>query len=436
MSLSHKSAGVALARRRAASIVFAVFHALGLSFDIYRPRYFASFVLASSSILSLLIYFSGWMSMAQACGWLLVPSIGLLGLLALGRGEGAVAFRAVLARGLWAGSFATLAYDLVRMPLAHAGAPVFKAISYFGTLLLNVPRPTMASEIVGWSYHLSNGLGFAVMYALLFARASAVTAVVWGVLLEVLMLLTPYAEIFGYGRSAGFIAVSMGAHVCYGLGLWASMRYLSRRSAEVRPLRTRERGLMAGAWMAGPVALALIAADFHNLHASSIPTSPPSDLGPDLYVTWNVPEVDRIGAIWLMRRWVNPRARFYFVKPMSRVAYGIPFDLPEAEIRRSYALSTFETTLRKIEKENEPAMVLLARMCHRSEMQSWLAPSSGPETGLLDEVNRRLAGCRELDACLDQGMAWFDETYARLSRPPSSGVVPPARSLRTRPPAG
>src|SRR5262245_63356558 len=94
MSLSHMSDDVVHATRRAASIVFATIRALGLSADIYRPRYLAAFVLAFSSILSLLIYFSGWMSMAQACGWLLVPSIGLLGLLALGRGEEAVVFRA------------------------------------------------------------------------------------------------------------------------------------------------------------------------------------------------------------------------------------------------------------------------------------------------------------------------------------------------------
>ena len=143
----------------------------GLSGELLRPAQLIAFCLASSSIGSLLLYFSGWVSMPVAARGLLLPSLALLAVVtwwAARTGREALLRR--IGVGIWAGSLATLAYDLVRVPLAHAGLPVFKAISYFGTVILSVPHPPVASELVGWSYHFSNGVGFALMYTLLVHR--------------------------------------------------------------------------------------------------------------------------------------------------------------------------------------------------------------------------------------------------------------------------
>src|SRR5437899_3630835 len=181
--------------------------------------------LGASSIATLLLYFYGVAELGHSVRVLLVPStVALVVLTVWARRTGRQELYDRIMGGLWAGLFASLAYDVARIPIAHAGIPVFRAISYFGTVFLGQPKPTLASEVVGWAYHLSNGVGFGLMYATLFSRPRWSTAVAWGILLELSMLYTPYAEVFGYQRTWTFFAITMGAHVCYGLGLWAGLR--------------------------------------------------------------------------------------------------------------------------------------------------------------------------------------------------------------------
>jgi hypothetical protein len=317
--------------------------------------------------------------------------------------------------------------------LAHAGIPVFKAISYFGTAILSAPRPTALSELVGWGFHFSNGVGFAVMYALLVRRPRWWTAVGWGVLLEAMMLATPYAEVFGYRRSWSFVATSLGAHVVYGLGLWLGLLRcpaLVDAPDAVASARAPWRGRALAAWLAAPAVIGVIAVDFHSLHAASIPASPPPYLGPGLLVTWHTPEPDRIGAIWLTSRFIDSAARFHFVEPMSRIPYGTPFDVPEADIRRSTTRSTFEVLLDRSGKSSDPALRRLARFCHATEVQPWRIDPGGEDGELARALTARLGECPALGACLDRGLAWFDETYARLSR--SSVVGLPEEGSRSR----
>jgi hypothetical protein len=126
------------------------------------------FVAGSLSILSLLSYFLGIYSFLRGATWLLIIEIFCLSALCLSTNRhGKDQVRDLLLSGLWAGALATLAYDVVRIPVAHSGIPVFKAISYFGTVLLGVQSPTPLSEVLGWAYHLSNGVSFGLMYVAL-----------------------------------------------------------------------------------------------------------------------------------------------------------------------------------------------------------------------------------------------------------------------------
>jgi len=377
-------------------------------FPILTPAGALAFILASTSIGSLLIYFLGWLSFPTAVWLLLMPASILLALVSVwARGARPELYRRI-ALGLWAGSFATLAYDIVRVPLIHAGIPIFKAISYFGTLLTGSPNPSFLSELLGWTYHFSNGIGFAIMYTMLVPRIGLVTAVIWGVVLEVVMLATPYAEIFGYQRSGRFLAITVGAHVFYGIGLWLSARWLERSAP----------GISAGrlaAWLAGPILIGLTAWDFHALHARTIPASPPPFIGPHVYVTWDVPEPDRFGAIWLMRTYVDTQATFHFIEPMSHMSFGIPFDLPEAEIRRETDKATFQVVLERAGRQDDPAMQSLSRMCYMTEIRPWALVSDPASTELASDLRRRLGDCQRMSDCLEEGLAWFAETYKQLS---------------------
>src|SRR4030095_7127966 len=138
------------------------------------------FLLSSLSILSLLSYFLGLGPFARLTSVMLaIEILGIVFLVIWMKRTKKTELSDRLIRGLWAGALATLAYDVVRVPIAHAGMPVFKAISYFGTVFMGIESPTPLSEAVGWAYHLSNGVSFALMYVVMISRPGPVTAVLW-----------------------------------------------------------------------------------------------------------------------------------------------------------------------------------------------------------------------------------------------------------------
>jgi hypothetical protein len=101
------------------------------------------FGLGALSVASLLLYFYGVGRFVRVSVVLLsLETAGLIGLTWFARRRGWTDVTRLMSRGLWAGCMATLVYDAVRVPIAHMGVPVFKAISYFGTVLLGIDHPT------------------------------------------------------------------------------------------------------------------------------------------------------------------------------------------------------------------------------------------------------------------------------------------------------
>ncbi len=362
----------------------------------------------SLSVGSLLLYFFGIASFARLS--ITCSAIEILTLLALAWWAWSTSCqeaKRLLIGGIWAGCLATVAYDLVRVPIVHAGIPVFKAISYFGTVLLGQERPTAASEVVGWAYHFSNGVSFALMYAAMARRPGPVTAVIWGLVLEGAMLLTPYAEVFGYQREPRFMAITIGSHVVYGLVLWLCLRSYGRSARPLSP-----------AWMASGLLLAgfglsAMAADFNGLYARKIPPSPPAYVGPHLYTAWNVPEPDRVAAIWVMQRFVDRDAVFSFIEPFDRVKFGTPFDMPEASVRRS---ATHSATERLIATRGLRSRKLdeLSQMTDLAEITPWLLVANPEPAALAGQVREAaVSSCGKTlhVRCLPAVMRTLDSWY-------------------------
>lgn len=375
----------------------------------YRFSRILIFVFSSLSIASLLLYFQGvspfvWL----ACITLTVELAGLLGVAVAARTSGESEPLNVLASGLWAGCLATLAYDVVRVPIAYSGIPVFKAISYFGTTFLGVESPTFFSETIGWAYHLSNGVSFGLMYAALIRKPGPVTAVLWGMTLEGVMLLTPYAEVFGYRRDAKFLAITIGAHAVYGLVLWLGLRLWD--TSRQRPKVTH----IVSGFLCVPLGLSVMAFDFNKRYASVLPPSPPPYMGPNLYTTWDVPEPDRIVAMWVFHRFAEPQATFRFIQPFDKIQYGTPFDLPEAEIRRHEIQSATEYLIEQKGLTADAKLAKLARMTHLNEVTPWML-ATDPEAGQLTEILRARAdqhcGKSLHGDCLQRLFAFLDQWY-------------------------
>lgn len=375
------------------------------------------FVLSSFSILSLLLYFVGIVRFRDSALWLLaIECTGILILLYSAKRLRINGLPQLLSAGLWAGALATLAYDIVRIPVAHSGIPVFKAISYFGTVLLGVQSPTPLSETLGWAYHLSNGVSFGLMYAALVKKPRLYSAVIWGLTLEAVMLMTPYAEVFGYRRDAKFFAITIGAHAVYGAVLYLALRWWTTTgSFQISTSRFQlKRAHIAAGLLLVPLGLALIATDSYRRYSTRLPPSPPAYMGPHLYTTWDVAEPDRIVAMWITQRFVDPQATFYFIKPFDPLRYGQPFDVPEAEIRRHGIRSATQFLLDERGLNSDAKLNTLARMTYLNEVTPWML-ASDPEAGQLTQRLRLAAdkhcGQNLNTNCVEQLFSELDQIY-------------------------
>src|SRR5262249_26380560 len=111
--------------------------------------------------------------------------------------------------------------------------PLFKVFPRFGAMILGQPleQPSYsaAAQVLGWIYHFSNGATFGVMYVAMVgdaARRHWAWAIAMAVGIEFAMLLTPYPQTFGIPVTALFVAVTLTAHVIFGVGLGLSARRL------------------------------------------------------------------------------------------------------------------------------------------------------------------------------------------------------------------
>lgn len=133
--------------------------------------------------------------------------------------------------GLPAGLAATLAYDGIRYLLLATGIigfDPFKSHPIFGMLITGQPVTTTTSILVGWTYHLWNGISFAIIYTLVAGRAHWGYAIAWALLLEVAWV-TAMPSVVEIGLTRDLVIVGIVGHGAYGLALAGVARRWIRR---------------------------------------------------------------------------------------------------------------------------------------------------------------------------------------------------------------
>lgn len=86
---------------------------------------------------------------------------------------------------------------------------------------------------------------------------------------------------------------------------------------------------------------------------------------PSLWVTRRRPKLDRVACPWLIRRFLDPQARFLFVEPsevenVANESGAMPFDIKDIELSHVGERCTFDTMLRLFGLEEEPSLARLA----------------------------------------------------------------------------
>lgn len=185
----------------------------------------ACFLLCFTSIAALLAKVYGVASMQPVTLAALLPSsLALGGIWVWANRSGRQYLAAALAIGFIAGLAASLGYDLARVPFHMMGQRIFAPISAYGVWIAESGRSSRFTESIGWAYHLSNGLTFAIMYALFMRNRHWGWAVLWACMLETLAILCPFGRIFSVRGNYTTIAIAYMGHVAYGIPLGLMVR--------------------------------------------------------------------------------------------------------------------------------------------------------------------------------------------------------------------
>jgi hypothetical protein len=130
-----------------------------------------------------------------------------------------------------------------------------------------------------------------------------------------------------------------------------------------------------------------------------------------VWVTRRNIRVDRIASAWLIRRWIDPQARFKFVVGKDYVPEPgeLRFDMFDAEFTHDGDQCTFEVLLRLL-PDGDPALQCVAEVVHDIDLKDH--KFGRPETeGIAGLLTGLAAGLDADEDRLEQGASLFENLY-------------------------
>ena len=126
------------------------------------------------------------------------------------------------------------------------------------------------------------------------------------------------------------------------------------------------------------------------------------------------PEIDRVGSAWLIRHFIDPKARFIFGSDPAKHRDAIPYDMFDVEFTHHGDDCTFETLVKRF-GISDKAVSKIAEMVHDADLEDGKFQTT--ECSGIDQVLKGWAksGLSD-DDLLKRGGECFDALYQQLRR--------------------
>jgi hypothetical protein len=132
------------------------------------------------------------------------------------------------------------------------------------------------------------------------------------------------------------------------------------------------------------------------------------------WVTRPRPEIDRVSSAWLIRRFIDPKAKFVFARTAQLAPGAIPYDMLDVEFTHHGEDCTFETLVHRFTIRDK-AIQQIAEMVHDADLED--GKFQRAECIGLDKVFKGWARRGLSDAeILGKGFEFHDALYAHLRR--------------------
>jgi hypothetical protein len=161
---------------------------------------------------------------------------------------------------------------------------------------------------------------------------------------------------------------------------------------------------------------AMLAAERNPAVASSGADKPDEVVAGRTWVTREGVHVDRIASAWLIRRFIDPQARFKFVPSRGYVPRKgeIRFDMADAEYTHVGDDCTFQTLVRRFGLKKR-SLRTIGEIVHDIDCKDELF--ARPETSGVESVIRGLVRSSPDDETrIERGAAILDDLYANFAR--------------------
>lgn len=132
------------------------------------------------------------------------------------------------------------------------------------------------------------------------------------------------------------------------------------------------------------------------------------------WVTRKRPHIDRISTAWLIKRFIDPKAKFMFVPENTKKTNGISFDMYHGEFSHQGDNCTFETMLSRFNMKDK-ALKSIAEIVHDIDLND--EKFGRNEAKGIDSIVRGLKENYKNDQeLLEKGFEVFEALYATLNK--------------------
>lgn len=134
------------------------------------------------------------------------------------------------------------------------------------------------------------------------------------------------------------------------------------------------------------------------------------------WVTWENVGVDRMACAWLIRKQIDPKAKFVFVPrgTLPLPAGAEPFDIPGVKLSHHQGHCSFHTLLREYDI-SDPVLHRIARIIDEADtVQEVCVEPTAPGLDLICEGLRLTSP--DDDTALERGAMVYEALYAKLAQ--------------------
>jgi hypothetical protein len=137
-----------------------------------------------------------------------------------------------------------------------------------------------------------------------------------------------------------------------------------------------------------------------------------TDFGGRTWLTRPHPKIDRVASAWLIKTFIDPKARFVFAADPEAFPDAVPYDMANVELTHQEDDCTFETLLKRFGLRDR-ALEKIAQMVHDADLHD--GKFHAPAAEGLDRVFEGFARLGWPDEkILESGLACFDALYAQV----------------------